>query len=225
MAYPVGDSRLLTLVETMSEAFGLAAVISALAGGAAALHELAAGCPLFDGDGAVTPRNPQGQLGVDLSGPPWGSAIRHPIAWFGSLKRNTTRGYGHAAAVGFAADDPGIVDGWIFWNRPYDQLPIDGSLFVAAPYSMGEIDIRAHLASAGSVDCTLKATQLWSQAEENETTAAFTVTSTSEGNFTAVAFVPLLPGINCVQLKFESADAIRAYVDCCVINQVVKRTH
>jgi hypothetical protein len=129
------DNRLLTDDEVRSEAYGLHYIAAALAGGTAWLYELASG-EAASSDGAATPPNPQGQTGWDLSGPPWGPAIRHPIAWLGGLKPNAATGYGSTAVVGFSSDQPGLVGPWWIWNRPHDELPSDdGQTFIAAPYS------------------------------------------------------------------------------------------
>lgn len=108
-----------------SEAPAYAEVARSLAGRAAELYELASGSPAAAGEGPLTRQNPQGLTGWDLSGPPWGSCILHPVTWFGGVPND---GVGrHAPDITsawdrwYSANRPALIK-LRFWNRAHERL-------------------------------------------------------------------------------------------------------
>lgn len=234
MARRFGSWQFLTDDECRSEAFGVAKIIRSLVGRAAYLYELASGLPA--GDTHVTPQNPQGQHGLDLSGPPWGSAIRHPIAWMIGKKPSTSTAYGQPCVIGVSSAAPAVLGPWSIWVRPFERLPA-GSI---APYSLGQLRMRAHNSGAGTSNIDIAIENLTMQdLHEHPDTGTYGSTgsyaSTSEGSFTwdaspytgnnDPALIPLVPGWNDLLLTFTSDSTNTTYIEGLVINQIQKRSH
>lgn len=125
---PMTDAECRTLAPAVARRLA-----TSLAGRARALYELASGAAGAT-DGGGTPLNPQGRLGIDRSGPPWGDAHTHPL-WSTEFLEST-------AGV---AGDPVYLASLTIIGQTY-QVPT--SLFVrpfrayeGAPYSRGAVQI------------------------------------------------------------------------------------
>lgn len=90
MVQRISGSDSLRNADTRSLAVGDVRVLKSIAGRIRYLVEMATGRSLVDGEEASVPRNPQGLLGVDLSGPPFGPCIPHAVWWFGGMKPDTS---------------------------------------------------------------------------------------------------------------------------------------
>lgn len=112
-----------------------ARIAQSIAGRNRYLYELATGDPAFS-DGQATPLNPQGALGVDHSGPPWGNAFQHPL-WTMEGHNGIGSGdlYGESVAVTVPSSSTVTIIAR-FVVRPFQQAPL-------VPYS------RARLAAFG----------------------------------------------------------------------------
>lgn len=224
MARRFGLDRPLRDTDCDSESDALAFVIQSLAGGAAYLYELISGKAA--GDTQLTPPNPQGEIGIDLSGPPWGSAIRHPIAWLGGAKPDTAIGYGMAPVLTVQANARAVIGPWLIWVRPFERLPLPA----IAPYSIGRALIRAH-DSAGNVDfCDVDVRNLSITNDPMPQLGTLNFApSTSETSITPVQAninIPLIPGWNILEFGFaHDDDGETVTIDSIVINQVEKRDH
>jgi hypothetical protein len=124
-----------------------------LAGRARALNELVDGVTMVAGEAPCIPPNPQGLLGIDFSGPPWGSAWRHPIAWGGGRTTEETgwQGPDDHSPLRHTAGDPAASLRWRIRNRPHATLP-DGYL---APYGSVALLVRARVTS-GTATLTVR---------------------------------------------------------------------
>ncbi len=224
MARRFGSLTPLRDVDADGESDAVAKVIQALVGGAAYLFELVAGHAVSN-DSQVTPPNPQGEIGIDLSGPPWGSAIKHPIAWIGGAKRDTSIGYGMTSVVVCETDVRAVVGPWLIWVRPFEYLPTS-----VAPYSLGEILLRGH----GSItpldlfvdvrNLTISQHPMIFSGERTITTSASTdeeVLTPAEGPI----LVRLVPGWNVIEIGFIHGSAFDYYIDSITVNQIEKRSH
>lgn len=112
-----------------------ARIAQSIAGRNRYLYELATGAPAFS-DGQATPLNPQGALGVDHSGPPWGNAFQHPL-WV--MEGHNAIGSGDLYGESVALTVPSSSTVTIiarFVVRPFQKAPL-------VPYS------RARLAAVG----------------------------------------------------------------------------
>jgi hypothetical protein len=210
----------LTDAQARSEAAAKNEVGQALAGKARHLYELAAGVSP-DGGEPASGRNPQGLIGVDYSGPPWGSAIRHPIAWIGGAKPGSWKD----PILSCTQSSPASILNWRFWVRPFDH-----PRGYIAPYSRGIPTFRAYLSSAGSSTVTVA---MWHTGVEDEAMETdLIVNSTTESSFptdgftTISDYVPLRPGWNTVSMRFRgNTDSYTVHITSVAIHQMVKRSH
>ena len=210
-----------------AESDAVARVIQALVGGAAYLFELVAGQAVSN-ESQVTPPNPQGEVGVDLSGPPWGSAVRHPIAWVGGAKPDTAIGYGMSSVIEVPASSRAVLGPWLVWVRPFEYLPQPA----IAPYSFGVLSFKGHAASVmvgGTLTVNVRNLSTSSEPMPKSAATTFPIggTTNEESLVPSLeeAFVALVPGWNIIEIGFEHAEAQTYYIDSVVLNQIVKRTH
>jgi hypothetical protein len=228
MGARVGDSIFLKDSEVCSEAAAYARVVRALAGGAAELYELATG-KAAGADGPVTPPNPQGEIGIDLSGPPWGSAVRHPIAWIGGgVVPATATAYGMNNILTVTASNPGVVGPWMIWNRPFETLPRDSVTTAIAPYSRGVISLQAYNTAVGNATITMSCTNLAFGDPQDawQTTFIINAGASVMQNFDNVGYVPLQPGWNMLWLRFKTASTtLTSIISSLAICQAAKRSH
>jgi hypothetical protein len=197
----------------------------ALGGMARVLYELVAGVSGVDGEPPASGTNPQGLIGVDLSGPPWGPAIRHPIAAFAGLastanviQPSARLNPKNVAGVPFLAG----TGPWRVRNRPFDL--IGGN--VVEPYSRALIVVRAHKVGVTNASVTVR----WRNRGKGEawTSTTISVTSTSETNFAfaSTSFIALSGGDNVVEFLFEvTTSGAEIVVDSILLFQAVKLQH
>jgi len=219
MVRKAGELIWLTDEQCQSESEALAEVASGLAGKARILYELASGEVPGDEESA-SGRNPQGRIGVDLSGPPWGSAVRHSIAWAGTgIVQANNRG---PLLSGITSQQARWLN-FRFYNRPFDRVP--GFI---APYSRAAFSFRYHLSTAGSSTVTWRVWNPALQEPSERTGNSFTATSTSAQatSPTAADFVPLEPGWNTIVMSFLGSTTSTAVNILSVgMHQLAKRSH
>jgi hypothetical protein len=197
----------------------------ALGGMARVLYELVAGVSGVDGEPPASGTNPQGLIGVDLSGPPWGPAIRHPIAAFAGLAATSNvvqpsprlNPKNVAGGASLAGTGP-----WRVHNRPFDV--IGGN--VVEPYSRALIVVRAHKVGATNATVSVR----WRNRTKSEpwSSGTISVTSTSETNFAFAStnFIALGSGDNVVEFLFEvTTSGAEIVVDSILLFQAVKLQH
>ena len=197
MTVKYGSSIPLTDNQACSLAPARAEVIQSLTGNTAQLYELATGSKA--GDRAVTPLNPQGELGVDLSGPPWGSCLLTPIWTMSGKKPNTAEAYGRRTICTVSSTSTQA------WMNPIFVRPHAEFASGIAPLSAAQLAFIAYLSAAGSV--TLSLTWQNYTIGDDEQTTTFTVNSTSETTFLMAAGtrIRLVGGINRIGWKFSSS--------------------
>jgi len=210
--------------EADAESDALARVIKSLVGGAAFLYELVSGTAVSD-DTQVTPPNPQGEIGVDLSGPPWGSALRHPIAWCGGAKPSGAIGMGMTPVIGIPAGERRVLGPWPIWVRPFEDLPSPS----VAPYSLGELSMRGHRDGGASAFVSFDVKNLSVLSSPIPSVVDQASFSATEGNIITLTpnsvLMPLAPGWNVLYIGFANGSAVDCYIDSIVINQIKKRSH
>lgn len=230
MASRVSDLLWLTDAQVRSEAAARSEIPRSLAGLAYTLTELATGAPAVDGEPAQTPRNPQGARGCDLSGPPWGSALRQPIAWISGRKANTAQVVDHSvvgssvSSVSSGVTVPLSVGPWGIWVRPHETLPPPA----IAPFSRGYIMIRAH---GPGTQTTSLITKAWNLTLGETADVAVTDTgdlsiTTTESSYDLSTWVNLAPGFNLIRLLFlVNTNNHSITIDAIAIEQRAKRSH
>lgn len=139
----------------MGEAKGQAEIARSIVGRTRVNYEVLTGTNPFTDEQPASPRNPQGTLGHDHSGPPWGSAFLHPVVWWGWNKADATNvirprlGSSEFYEDTISASTNGITFGpMVFWNRQHAPLPDGPTGFGRPPYSILALVIAAHKKSA-----------------------------------------------------------------------------
>lgn len=214
-----------------SESPCTAELIRSLAGRAAELYEYALGEPVLDGHPPVTASNPQGLTGWDWSGPPWGSAVLHPVAWLSGrspdaaaflapdITDQTERLFGRSS--------PAIIR-FPIYVRPFDKLPEPS----VAPYGKLAVAIRTHRVSGATTPtATVRVYNPTAGVpREQAVTGNFATTATETTQTFANALrVPTVGGtVNAIVLEIVvdgTTDASQHYVDSAILATVVKRSH
>lgn len=188
-----------------SEAPAYAEVARSLAGRAAELYELASGSPAATGEAPLTRQNPQGLTGWDLSGPPWGSAILHPVVTFGGMPNDGVSK--HAPDIisawdrWYSANRPALIT-LRFWNRPHERLGPSA----VAPLSRLYWAFRSvRIAGTGTPTATARTwnPQLFQRRDTGDSTT-FTTTATDASVVAGTTLhVAAHPGWNTVLLEIS----------------------
>lgn len=216
----ITSSEPLTDAETRSLAPAVSRrLATSLAGRARYLLELLRGDTAGFADDGGTPLNPQGQRGIDRSGPPWGDAHTHPL-WVTEYAPAT-------AVVGEAPTVTLTTVGQIetvaakFFVRPFYRAPL-------APYSRAYFRGLGTALTSGTAGATVRVygPDGLSGSARSATVSA-TTTSTTWG--TGAYAAELTPGLNVRIIQFEltslASGATGLQVGPCSLNQVVRRTH
>jgi hypothetical protein len=213
-----------------SEAPARAEIMRSLAGRAAELYELALGEACLGDNPPVTGPNPQGLTGWDLSGPPWGSALLHPVAWSSGRSPNT------AVVIAPGHDDqterkfggslgPAHVR-FPFYLRPFDSLP-EPSI---APYARLTLALRSYRISGATTPTAT--VRVWNaqagQDREQAVSSTYTTTAADTSQtFSNTLKVTAVPGWNLLELELAVApgDSSVHFLTSFLLYNVVKRTH
>lgn len=186
-----------------SQAPAVAEVIEGLAGRARILWELATGT-VPDNETRVTPLNPQGLVGCDCSGPPWGSAHRHPIAWWGGIKPDSAtfssnpRAIAGTTIASSTLQAPSYHWEWNIWVRPFEYLPAPA----IAPLSRAYVLLSGYTSSATSVTLTVTACANGQHIDDGHETTQATTATTADTAYTigTDCYFDLRPGRNRIRL-------------------------
>lgn len=189
---------------------------TSIAGRARALYELALGTPAYD-DGGATPLNPQGSLGIDRSGPPWGDAHLHPV-WTYAATINIVSGiYPAIRAITVDGGTGHIVRlraRW--WCRPFQMGP-------GVPYS------RAYLRGwitrkdgAGTATATIR---VYGPSGDRGPSTSTTGSTTGSDAIGTDAWTPMVPGWNERVIEIEQTSSVAFYVGPLSLNQIARRSH
>lgn len=165
----------------------------------------------FDGD-VGTPLNPQGQLGVDRSGPPWGDAHLHPM-WIYEHALDTNIA-GQVAIASLTAVGQVATVFAEFFNRPHYVAP-------KVPYSRAYF--RGRVTCVGGGSCTVQV-----RVYSGDVSRFASVTTTGTGTIgDSVTFADVVPGLNSVRIEFEctALTGTSARIDRASLNQIARRSH
>lgn len=215
----ITSSEPLTDAETRSLAPAVSRrLATSLAGRARYLLELLRGDAAgFDDDGG-TPLNPQGQRGIDRSGPPWGDAHTHPV-WMteyapatdvvGEVPTATLTTVGQIASITAR-----------FFMRPFYVSPL-------APYSRAYFRGLGTCLTAGTAGATVR---VYGPDGLGGSFQSATLSTTGTAQFGTGAYAAeLRPGWNERLIEIEltslSGGATGMQIGPCSLNQVVRRTH
>lgn len=199
-------------------------VPQALAGRARWLYEHATGAPATDDDEAGVPRNPQGLVGHDHSGPPYGSALRHTIFGWGATRDDvassgdwsTTRGLIDLHTGGAPDRRSAEVRGKV-WVRPHVERGAGPPFGARAPYDVGHIEIRARSATG-----TQTVNVSWAGDDGINVSETFAV-GTSRASFGLTSKMRLRSGWNRVWFRFSVTSTTSVFILGCSVSQISKR--
>lgn len=209
------SSDRLTVDEVRSLAVARARIPRALAGGTRLLWELATGAPSVEGEPPITVRNPDGEIGVNRSGYPWGPALRHPL-W------STSGCNEDPASLAFGKTwvdevETGEVRRWTITLRvrPFTMRP-------NTPYSRGYLSARVRNASAGAGTSSAKI-RAWRLGEPDIYREA--TVSGGTANQVDILYVDLRRGQNRIVIEVRDVTTRGLRIDSLSLNQVATRTH
>lgn len=183
---------------------------TSIAGRARALYELALGTPAFD-DGGATPLNPQGSLGVDRSGPPWGDAHLHPV-W--SYAVTVSSIYPALRIIELTGDIIRLRARW--WCRPFQSAP-------SAPYTRAYL--RGSITRKGGAGTATATVRVYGPSGDSGPSTSATGSTTGTSDLATTAWTPMLPGWNERIIEIEHTSVVGAYIGPLSLNQIVRRTH
>ncbi len=217
----VQDNSNLTDEECQSLAAAHAKVLHSLGGRIRRLFELATGQPIAAGQPRSVGHNPQGLYGVDFSGPPWGSAWRHPLGGTGGLLP-ITGGAGHwegHRVLGSVTEEDNLIIPFNLYVRGFEKRP-------DSPYSRGYLTMRMYLGTADPpYDITaILRSKGGSDVGAMETTVSVGSVFETEEQPTD-AYFDLRPGLNRLELELRSTEPLPVYLASFSVNNIVKRVH
>jgi hypothetical protein len=192
-----------------------------LSGRARYLYEMLTGEPAVD-DGGATPLNPQGRMGVDRSGPPWGDAHLHPMWTYAATWSGGGIYPGQTSPnrqILYLNNGVGTIVRIVarFYVRPHYAAP-------DMPYT------RAYLRGLGTSDdlVTLSSASIRVYGPDGDSGPASpdaTVSTTTVDEFSLGAWCPVRPGYNERIIEIEQTSANGIYIGPLSLNQVVRRSH
>jgi hypothetical protein len=202
--------------ETSSYAEADAETIQSVAGRSQWLHEWATGGPPTIGEEPRVPRNPRGLYGHDHSGPPFGSAFRHPLfTW--SASRASFGGwsnYDTEMLIDASAASVVFFSGRVFVRR----FP---GYITDTPYSRCYVQVRL------VCDSGTRQIAVHLKANDDEDYQNTSVTAgTTAVTFSLSRYLRMRPGWNTIKISLRG-EAAGAITRVCAIagSQIVKRSH
>lgn len=173
----------------------------------------------FEGD-AGTPLNPQGLLGVDRSGPPWGDAHQHPLWVYEYKASSVIIGEIPLATLDTVGEQVTIFAE--FPVRPFFQ-------FDRAPYSRAYLAWRITQTTGGATPPSATAVaRIYASGSNAQDTPSSSLTTTTTTASAGTAFGYTRPGINNLRIVVE-ATALGAgavvRVDAMSLIQIARRSH
>lgn len=186
---------------------------TSIAGRARALYELALGAPAFD-DGGATPLNPQGSLGVDRSGPPWGDAHLHPVWVYGATLQGVYPGIRAIEVDGGIGHIVRLRARW--WCRPFQMAP-------GVPYSRAYL--RGMISRKGGSGTATATVRVYGPSGDSGPSTSTTGSTTGSDALGTAAWTPMLPGWNERIIEIEQTASVAFYVGPLSLNQIARRSH
>jgi hypothetical protein len=167
------------------------------------------------GEPALVPFNPQGLIGIDHSGPPYGACLLLPVAtWVGQslLAQSPTS---VLTAIGSTAK---AVDDWRVWNRPH-AVRVDGT----APLQQLAFSWRG-VATAGT-SSVFRVTVV-NKRNGSTTVIDRTIDGTTTSSYHEAELVPFIVGENVLSVSIRRVSGTRTLtVLSMAFDVVAKRRH
>jgi hypothetical protein len=184
------------------------------------LYEMATGGPAEPTGEIGVAHNPQGLHGIDHSGPPYGSALRHTICGFSGM-RSVSASWTRVQSFDFGVFSSTSTKTLLFrrpiWVKPF-PAGVDNS-----PYSRGYVSILGANTGAFSASITCK---IVDTVTGETKTSSVTFPNATLAAYTFAEWVNLRPGRNFIHIEFSSSvTSAASYLDSLDISQIVKRGH
>lgn len=186
---------------------------TSIAGRARALYELALGTPAYD-DGGATPVNPQGSLGVDRSGPPWGDAHLHPVWTYAAIVQGVYPSLRVLEVDGGTGTILRIRARW--WCRPFQMGP-------GVPYSRAYL--RGMVSRKGASGTATVTVRVYGPSGDSGPSTSTTGSTTGSADLGTDAWTPQYPGWNERIIEIEQTGSVGAYIGPLSLNQIARRSH
>lgn len=217
MLSKVVDTAPLTDAECRSLAPARSRLAYSFAGRARAAWELVTGKSAVVGEEAGTPKNPDGRIGVNRSGPPFGQAFLHPI-WHWAGQSSGLTGVDGKRQITSLDTQGDII------RLPIVVLVRNFFKGKASPYSRGYFECRLQANTTGGGGDTAQI-QVRTNATTNNS-AATAVTTEAREAFGVACYFALEPGLNELMLEIELVSAVRGMIiNSATMNQIVKASH
>lgn len=176
---------------TSNQATAVAEVARTLAGRARWLHEMATGQSAETGNATGLLRNPQGLVGVDHSGAPYGVALRHPIVEGGDPYDVNAGTYWTDTGSNVLTTSISSVQGGEVWVKPH----VEG----VGPYTEGTLEVwAASVGATAAVEITVT--------DHNGREHTTPVNINSSWTLETGPVVPLGSGANVLRVVIKTTD-------------------
>jgi hypothetical protein len=192
MTSKIGSTRHLEATATAKHAPAVVEVAHSIAGRPRILWEMAHGDSAVSGELAMAPTNPQGAIGVDLSGPPFGACLLLPVVTWSSAKNGGASGVAPTTRWG-SIDDTGVDRTFRAWNRPH-ATRADG----LAPLQRFMLAWYAQASGAGST-----VWQIDFATPAGTASITRTIATTTASYYEETTLVPMVPGRNAVRVRWR----------------------
>lgn len=202
----------LTTAECRSVAVARNKIARSLAGRLRFLYELASGASAVAGETSRSGTNPDGKIGANRRGFPWGPAFQHPL-WIGEGRFPTSAMDGERPwYVATSASAPRTWDLIIAVPRFTERQ--------LTPYSRGYFSCSVVGAAATSTTSVVTLT-----ANGRTQSANVTLATTTDSTVSPTLWAELRPGLNFVTLTIGPASGVDLTFASVSLSQIVERTH
>jgi hypothetical protein len=189
-------------------------IAQSLAGRDRHLWEMLHGASAVDGELAAVPSNPQGLVGIDMSGPPFGPCLLLPVAWWQGRSGAGVQPTNPWSAIA----DTAAATPWRIWNRPHRRYP-DGT----APLSQLGLFWRG-TASAGT--SSVFRIQVKNRSNGTTTVIDRAINTTTSTQYPETTLFPFVPEANDIEMSWQRLSGTRTLeVHSLMFAVVVKRRH
>jgi hypothetical protein len=194
------STRSLSANEVRNNAPAYSEVGQSLAGRARLVWETAHGARAVpDEPPAITP-NPQGTVGIDMSGPPFGPCLLMPVAlWTGKAESGVSR----STPLDAVGSDACSLPRWRVWHRAHATRE-DGS----APLQQLQLIWRG-VCDAGAGIASIFEIIIVNRTRGTTTTINRLVNTTTATTYLETVLVPFAPGANDVSISFRRTTSTR----------------
>ena len=190
------------------------------------LYEHVTGTSAVSGEPAESPRGPSGFVSHDHSGPPFGEAIQHPIAWSGGGHATTWDGVRPMATL--PADGLRTLSlPWVVRVRPFARYP-DAALGTE-PYARAYPRLRVALSAATAITLGIRVSRVLPGGGIDRgvrETVALSASTATQTVACSTSHARLSPGICRLLIELDvSAATPTVRVLSMVLPQTARRSH